>query len=155
MNHIPGGMSVSDSKKEPVTQADFSLFKQEMKHEFMSFKKDMKHEFMSFQDNMNGQFKLYLSQIDSKTAEVINKHVDKFKWWAVGIGSLFVIAFFTYFEVMRTKVDQLNSERIARVEEAYTFMNQYVMGVLQDQKKDKEQSDSPLSIKRKTKRLGK
>ena len=122
-----------DSNKEPVTQADFALFKQEMKHEF----------------------ELYLSRIDSKIAEVINKHVDKFKWWAVGLGSLFVIAFFTYFEVMRTKVDQLNSERIAKVEDNFAFMNQYLIEVLQDRKTDNKESLSPLSIKRKTKRLGK
>ena len=109
---------MADSKTDAVTQQDFILFKQEIKSEFKLFKQEIKSNFKEFQSDINNKFELYLSKVDSKTDDLVNKRVDKIGKWVIALGTLFVIAFFTYFEVMRTKVEQVNSERMARLEDA-------------------------------------
>ena len=127
---------MADSKTGAVTQADFVLFKQEMKSEFTLFKQEMKSEYRSFQEEIKTKFELYLSQIDSKTETMINKRVDKIGKWVIGLGTLFVIAFFTYFEVMRTKVEQVNSDRMARLEDVILASMSHKMTSGQEQRKD-------------------
>ncbi len=131
---------MSDSKKDSVTQADFMLFKQEMKHEFQLF-----------QESMSNKFDLYLSKIDSKTADIINKRLDILGKWVLAVGTIFVVGFFTYFEIMRTKVDQVNSDRIALMEN-FVYASQMDMMGLEKQKHNRQ---SPLSKDKKIKRVKK
>ena len=90
-----------------VTQQDFELFKQEIKHENQLF-----------QESINNKFELYLSEIDKKIELVINGRLEKIGKLVAWIVGIFVLAFFSYFEYMRTKVDQMNDNRLVRVEQA-------------------------------------
>ena len=139
---------MADSKTEAITQADFTLFKQEMKADFTLFKQEMKADFNLFKDDISNKFELYLSQIDSKTEAMINKRVDKIGKWVIGLGTLFVLAFFTYFEVMRTKVDQVNSERIA-------LMENIVYASQAEIRKQEDNKQYHLSKDKKTKKIKK
>ena len=131
---------MSDSKKDSVTQVDFMLFKQEMKHEFQLF-----------QESMSNKFDLYLSQIESKTSDTINNRMYAIGKVVVGLFTIFVLAFFTYFEWMRTKVDQVNSDRIALLEN-FVYASQMDMMGLEKQKHNRQ---SPLSKDKKIKRVKK
>lgn len=101
-------------QEQPVTQKDFELFKQSIDH----------------------RFELYLSKIDEKIKETISDKLNTAIKWVVGVTTsivtIFLICFVSYFEFMRNKVDQVNSERISQVESNIAVMNQYVIGVLQE-----------------------
>ena len=94
-----------------VTQQDFELFKQEIKHENQLF-----------QEGINNKFELYLSELDKKIETVIDNRLGKITKWVVGLFTVFVVAFFTYFEFIRTRIDQINDDRMARVESALARM---------------------------------
>ena len=123
---------MQESKHQAVTQADFILFKQEMKNDY-----DL------FQEKVVGKFELYLSQIDSKTEAMINKRVDKIGKWVIALVSVFIISFFTYFEYMHGSIEQINSERMSRIEEAVmaSMNSRMIMG--QDEIIDNK--DSPTT----------
>ena len=109
--------------EESVTQKDFFIFKKEMKSEFSLFQQEMKSEYQLFEEKINNKFELYLSNIDKRIVEVIDERFERIEnkievirsrfAWIVGV---FAVAFFAYFEYMRTRVDQVNDNRLAKME---------------------------------------
>ena len=126
---------MNNESTNPVTQADFSLFKQEMTHEFQLFKRDIDNTLNS-----------YLEKIELKTAAVIDKRVDRVFKWAVSIVSFFVIAHFVYFEF----VHNLTNSRVARIED--TIFTPITPAMLSPQDKETDSNKRSLSKSRRTKR---
>ncbi len=92
-------------KTGAITHQDFELFQQEMKSDFGSFKQEMKHEFQIFQRD-----------VKELIVEVVNERISKIVKILGWVGAVIVIAFSSYFEYMRTKVDQINNDRMAKLE---------------------------------------
>ncbi len=117
---------MAEPKTNAVTPQDFALFKQEMKHEFQLFQRDIK---------------------DSIIEVIDNKFRERTRL-EVGLITIFVIAFFTYFEYTHSAIERVNNDRMARLEDALlASMNQKLIGS-QDKKDNKRVM--PASV-RKTK----
>ena len=119
-------------------KSDYALFKQEMKSENASFQQEMKSENASFQQEIRNDFQTYLSEIDTKIVEGVNKRMDKMVKFFSWAGGIIFVAIFSYFEYMRTRVDQVNDARIAQVESAVLISASESVGVGQDSDKGKK-----------------
>ena len=126
---------MKDSKNNSVTQSDFMLFKQEMKHEY----------------------DLFINNVNNNIKSTIREQINIIGKWVIGFVSVFILAFWTYFEFMSNSLDQLSSERIARMERIEdAILISVNQAIRSKDKKENITNNSPtLNKGKKAKRKGK
>ena len=95
---------MADSKNDSVTKADFQLLKQEMKHDYS----------------------LFVNNVSNRIDEKLNKMAKV----VIGFVTIFIVAFWTYFEFTSDKVDQLSLARLASMDERLVRMETIEAGLL-------------------------
>ncbi len=132
---------MADSKTDSVKQSDLLLFKNEIKSDLSTFKQEMKHEYSLFINNVS-------NRIDEK--------LNKIARLVIGFVSVFVIAFWTYFEFSTDKVDQLSIARLSSMDERLNRMQGIetavisslkASGLLTDKKEDIKQESTLSPVK--------
>ena len=126
---------MEDSKKGIVAQSDLLLFKQEMKSDLSAFKQEIKSDLSAFKQEMKYEYNLFISNINNSIKETIRGQLTTIGRWVIGMFTVFILGFWTYFELSTNKVDQVSSERIARMDERIIYMERIenaIMSSLRD-----------------------
>ena len=119
---------MGDSKIEDVSQsdllllkqevkADLSVFKQEVKADLSAFKQEVKFDLSAFKQEMENGYKLFIGEVSNNVKNTIKEQLNTIRNITVTFVSVLILGFWTFFEFMDNKREQLHGERIARIEQ--------------------------------------